>query len=207
MIAFCFLWLEPVSSDLTSLLLKVHACGWYYWWLQTRSCCHRFTIFMQLLWQKDILKYFAFYLQSNSLVECLDVRQKDVFYSWADVLGINKSTSTCFSMSGKDLGQHSHYSHRSSRLQSLCSSHHLSPAAFQIVGKLSIKIVCVFWLCMTSEQFSHQIVTNLFITFLSWYLSTLQKTTGTVAAELTELCMWHCYCRPYVFCSQQINYL
>lgn len=75
-IAFLFLWLEPVSSDLTSLLLKVHACGWYYWWLQIRSCCHRFTIFMQLLWQKDILKYFAFYLKSNSLVECLDVRQK-----------------------------------------------------------------------------------------------------------------------------------
>lgn len=32
--------------------------------------------FMQLLWQKDILKYFAFYLQSNGLVECLDERQK-----------------------------------------------------------------------------------------------------------------------------------
>lgn len=75
MIAFLFR-LEPVRSDLTSLLLKVHACGWYYWWLQIRSCCHRSTIFMQLLWQKDILKYFAFYLKSNSLVECLDVRQK-----------------------------------------------------------------------------------------------------------------------------------
>jgi len=39
---------------------------------------------------------------------------------------------------------------------------------------------------MTSEQFSHQIVTNLFISFLSSYLATLQKTTGAVAAELTE---------------------
>lgn len=31
---------------------------------------------LQLLWQTDILKYFVFYLKSNSLVECLDVRQK-----------------------------------------------------------------------------------------------------------------------------------
>lgn len=42
---------------------------------------------------------------------------------------------------------------------------------------------------MTSEQFSHQIVTNLFISFLSSYLTTLQKTAGAVAAELTELYM------------------
>lgn len=70
--------LEPVCSDLIRLLLKVHPCGWYFWWLQIRSCCHSFTVFMQLqlLWQTDILKYFVFYLKSNSLVECLDVRQK-----------------------------------------------------------------------------------------------------------------------------------
>lgn len=77
-ITFFFPGLEPVGSDLIRLLLKVHPCGWYFWWLQIRSCCHSFTVFMQLqlLWQTDILKYFVFYLKSNSLVECLDVRQK-----------------------------------------------------------------------------------------------------------------------------------
>lgn len=84
---------EPVCSDLARLFLLAHPYRWHFWLLQNRYCCLCFPIFMQLqlLWWADILKYFAFYLKSNSIVEGVVVSQKGCALQLCMFLQLNLS--------------------------------------------------------------------------------------------------------------------